>query len=191
MFEMRAIRLTFPFSGPYHLSSCPILSIIMGQNRSEGKVFTGEEQIFQHSAELPSTSPTPSVRHHLSQSGDSNHEVFGILADSSCENDSFICQRAGMETIRDTDSLIRVVSSHPINYGTVSTGSDPPTTATPVPYAQILPLCLSRIAEGIIFTVVYPYINEMIQRMGVEERSVGVWSAMAVSCFYSAIVKHC
>lgn len=51
----------------------------------------------------------------------------------------------------------------------------------PVPYKKIFPLCLSRMAEGMIYSIIFPYINEMIRGLGVEEKKVGVWSAMAVS----------
>lgn len=57
--------------------------------------------------------------------------------------------------------------------------------SAPVPYGKIFPLCLARISEGMIYSVILPYINEMIRGFGVEEEKVGVWSAMAVSCFYT------
>jgi hypothetical protein len=52
---------------------------------------------------------------------------------------------------------------------------------TPLPYAKILPLAVSRMSEGLIFSVILPYINEMIHGLGVPEQDVGVWSATAVS----------
>jgi hypothetical protein len=52
---------------------------------------------------------------------------------------------------------------------------------TPVPYAKLLPLCLARIAEGMIVTIIMPYVNEMILSFGVNENDVGIWSAIAVS----------
>ncbi|KAI9635727.1 major facilitator superfamily domain-containing protein [Dioszegia hungarica] len=55
------------------------------------------------------------------------------------------------------------------------------TRASAVPYVKIFPLCLSRVAEGMIFAVILPYINEMIRGFGVEEKKVGVYSAMAES----------
>ena len=51
---------------------------------------------------------------------------------------------------------------------------------TPLPYPQILALCLGRIAEGMMFTVILPYINQMVHLMGVKEENVGRWSAAAV-----------
>lgn len=58
----------------------------------------------------------------------------------------------------------------------------PPTRKqTAVPYLKLLPLCIARIAEGMIYSVIFPYINEMILSFGVNENDVGVWSAIAVS----------
>jgi hypothetical protein len=57
---------------------------------------------------------------------------------------------------------------------------EPATAMTPLPYAQILALCLGRIAEGMMFTIILPYINEMVHVMGVKG-DVGKWSAAAVS----------
>lgn len=51
---------------------------------------------------------------------------------------------------------------------------------TPVPYLKILPLLISRIAEGVIYAVIFPYINEMMRGFGVPEERVGVWSVLAV-----------
>lgn len=52
---------------------------------------------------------------------------------------------------------------------------------TPVPYLKLLPLLVQRWSEGVTYGVIFPYINEMIHSMGLEEKSVGVWSATAVS----------
>ncbi|GMK59936.1 hypothetical protein CspeluHIS016_0901530 [Cutaneotrichosporon spelunceum] len=52
---------------------------------------------------------------------------------------------------------------------------------TPLPVLKILPLCIARMAEGLIFAVIFPYINEMMHDMGVPEESVGLWSATAES----------
>lgn len=52
---------------------------------------------------------------------------------------------------------------------------------TPVPYAKMSSLFVSRVAEGMIYSVILPYINEMIHGLGVAEKDVGVWSATAVS----------
>lgn len=61
---------------------------------------------------------------------------------------------------------------------------------TPVPYMKLFPLCLSRLSEGFIYSVVFPYINQMIHEMGIEEKKVGVWSATAVSIVFSAIIQN-
>ncbi|OXG20565.1 hypothetical protein C366_02100 [Cryptococcus neoformans Tu401-1] len=52
---------------------------------------------------------------------------------------------------------------------------------TPVPYLKLFPLLIQRWSEGVTYGVIFPYINEMIHSMGVEEKSVGVWSATAES----------
>ncbi|WWC58113.1 uncharacterized protein I303_100648 [Kwoniella dejecticola CBS 10117] len=52
---------------------------------------------------------------------------------------------------------------------------------TPVPYLKILPLLTQRCSEGLTYAIVFPYINQMVLDMGVEEKSVGVWSAIAES----------
>jgi hypothetical protein len=51
---------------------------------------------------------------------------------------------------------------------------------TPLPYMKILPLAISRCSEGLIYAVIFPYINEMILSFGVPEQSVGIWSALVV-----------
>lgn len=56
---------------------------------------------------------------------------------------------------------------------------------TPVPYLKLFPLLIQRWSEGVTYGVIFPYINEMIHSMGVEEKSVGVWSATAVSYMFS------
>ncbi|WWD22504.1 hypothetical protein CI109_106997 [Kwoniella shandongensis] len=54
-------------------------------------------------------------------------------------------------------------------------------TKTPLPYLKILPLLIQRWSEGLTYAIIFPYINEMVHSMGVEEKSVGVWSATAES----------
>ena len=61
---------------------------------------------------------------------------------------------------------------------------------TAVPYLKLLPLCIARIAEGMIGSVIFPYINEMILSFGVNEKNVGVWSAVAVSQMSQGITAH-
>lgn len=60
------------------------------------------------------------------------------------------------------------------------TGEDPP-HSTPLPYAPIAALCLGRIVEGMMFSLIFPYINAMVHDLGVAEEDVGKWSAAAVS----------
>ena len=52
---------------------------------------------------------------------------------------------------------------------------------TPLPYATIMALCAGRFAEGLMFGVILPYINEMVHGMGVRQEDLGKWSAAAVS----------
>ncbi|ODN96307.1 hypothetical protein I350_08329 [Cryptococcus amylolentus CBS 6273] len=52
---------------------------------------------------------------------------------------------------------------------------------TPVPYLKLFPLLVQRWSEGMTYAVIFPYINEMVHSMGVEETQVGVWSAIAES----------
>lgn len=55
---------------------------------------------------------------------------------------------------------------------------------TPVPYVKLLPLCIARSAEGMIGSIIMPYVNEMILSFGVNENDVGIWSAIAVSTLH-------
>ncbi|KAL7418720.1 hypothetical protein Q5752_006403 [Cryptotrichosporon argae] len=52
---------------------------------------------------------------------------------------------------------------------------------SPLPLLKIMPLCISRVAEGLMYAVIFPYINEMIHGFGVPDHSVGMWSAAAES----------
>jgi MFS family permease len=40
---------------------------------------------------------------------------------------------------------------------------------------------MGRIAEGMLFSLIFPYINAMVHELGVAEENVGKWSAAAVS----------
>lgn len=71
-------------------------------------------------------------------------------------------------------------SSHHAEDHDTATDDQQDRPMTPLPYAQILALCLGRIAEGMMFTIILPYINEMVHSMGVKEEDVGKWSAAAV-----------
>lgn len=73
---------------------------------------------------------------------------------------------------------------HPLpSYNRFGPGPGPASQrkTTVVPYLKLLPLCIARISEGMIYSVIFPYINEMILSFGVNENDVGVWSAIAVS----------
>ncbi|ORY27177.1 major facilitator superfamily domain-containing protein [Naematelia encephala] len=56
---------------------------------------------------------------------------------------------------------------------------------TPVPYAQIGVLMLVRLAEPISYTVIFPFINQMIEELGVtdNEDKVGFYSGLVESVF--------
>lgn len=64
-----------------------------------------------------------------------------------------------------------------------------PDEMTPLPYPSIIALCLGRVAEGLMFSVILPYINEMVHSMGVASENVGKWSAAAVSLSYPGLIK--
>ncbi|WVQ80872.1 hypothetical protein IAT38_002979 [Cryptococcus sp. DSM 104549] len=64
---------------------------------------------------------------------------------------------------------------------TVTLTPSTPRPRTPVPYVKLIPLLIQRWSEGLTYAVIFPYINEMVHSMGVEEQSVGVWSAVAES----------
>lgn len=52
---------------------------------------------------------------------------------------------------------------------------------TPLPYLPIVALALGRVAEGLMYSVCFPYINKLISELGVRDEDVGKWSAAAVS----------
>lgn len=61
--------------------------------------------------------------------------------------------------------------------------SDQPNTPqrpTPLPYARILPLLIARLAEGMTFTIIFPYINDMIHSFGVNEQDIGYYAGLVV-----------
>lgn len=62
--------------------------------------------------------------------------------------------------------------------------TDRPSGETPLPYMKMMPLIVARLSEGLIFSVIFPYINQMVRDFGVPEEKVGVWSSMAVSARY-------
>ncbi|KAG8748152.1 hypothetical protein FRC10_008885 [Ceratobasidium sp. 414] len=64
-----------------------------------------------------------------------------------------------------------------------STPVEPP--MTPVPKAQLLALCLARLAEPIAYTQIFPYINQMIEDLGIADSpaQVGFYSGVVDSIF--------
>ena len=82
------------------------------------------------------------------------------------------------------------------DYGTDSTSPDeasPPSTddaeEKPMPYTQILILCYASLAEPVAYFAIFPFINEMIFRLGQQratplpESSVGFWTGLIESLF--------
>ena len=57
---------------------------------------------------------------------------------------------------------------------------------TPLPLKSLFPLVISRVAEGLTYAVIFPYVNEMIHSFGVPEESVGFWSGMVESSLQMA-----
>lgn len=59
---------------------------------------------------------------------------------------------------------------------------------TPLPKLQLLALCTLRLVEPVSFTHIFPYVNEMIARMGVanDPATIGYYSG-AVVCLILAI----
>lgn len=56
-----------------------------------------------------------------------------------------------------------------------------PTRPTSLPYYRILPLLIARLAEGMTYTIIFPYINDMIHSFGVKEQDVGYYAGLVVS----------
>ncbi|KAG9089824.1 hypothetical protein FRC06_001373 [Ceratobasidium sp. 370] len=56
---------------------------------------------------------------------------------------------------------------------------------TPIPKAQLLALCLARLAEPIAYTQIFPYINQMIEDLGIADSpaQVGFYSGVVDSIF--------
>lgn len=52
---------------------------------------------------------------------------------------------------------------------------------TPLPILRILPLLLQRAAEGLTFTVIFPYINDMLLSFGIKEQDLGFYAGLVVS----------
>ena len=65
------------------------------------------------------------------------------------------------------------------------------TTMTPIPWRQLLTLCLVRLVDPICFSQIFPYINDMLLDMGVvgpnEPERVGFYSGLIESAFSAAV----
>jgi len=70
----------------------------------------------------------------------------------------------------------------------VSPSNDEP-EERPMPYLQILTLCYVSLAEPVAYFAIFPFINEMIYRLGqrlehpLPESSVGFWTGLIESLF--------
>ena len=56
------------------------------------------------------------------------------------------------------------------------------TKMTPIPKAQLAVLCVVRLVDPIMFTQIFPYVNEMIDHWGItdDKSKTGVYSGMVV-----------
>ncbi|VDC05990.1 unnamed protein product [Peniophora sp. CBMAI 1063] len=63
--------------------------------------------------------------------------------------------------------------------------SDSPKTAgmTPVPTRQLVVLCICRIADPVVFTQIFPYINEMLTSFALERERVPFYAGLVESVF--------
>lgn len=74
----------------------------------------------------------------------------------------------------------------PGNYGTTppTCGEEDDDFDKPMPYVQILILCYASLAEPVAYFCIFPFINEMIYRVGeMPESSVGFWTGLVESLF--------
>lgn len=73
----------------------------------------------------------------------------------------------------------------------VGNGNGKRTKMTPIPWRQLLTLCLVRLVDPICFSQVFPYINDMLLGMGVvgpnEPERVGFYSGLIESTFSVAV----
>ncbi|CAE6515793.1 unnamed protein product [Rhizoctonia solani] len=60
-----------------------------------------------------------------------------------------------------------------------------PPQLTPVPKLQVVSVCVSRIAESFDYNQIFPYVNEMVWRLGITDdpKKVGFYSGMLDSMF--------
>lgn len=61
--------------------------------------------------------------------------------------------------------------------------STPPAKMTPLPKAQLATLCAVRLVDPIVFTQIFPYVNEMMDHLHLtDDRSkIGFYSGLVVS----------
>ncbi|KAL6309000.1 MFS general substrate transporter [Sparassis latifolia] len=69
--------------------------------------------------------------------------------------------------------------------------SEPKATVTPLPKAQLFTLCTVRLVDPIAFTQIFPYVNEMMERLRLtnDPSKIGFYSGMVESSF--AISQLC
>ena len=70
--------------------------------------------------------------------------------------------------------------------GTVDEAQSPPQPqATPLPYAQLAALCLVRLVDPLNFTQIFPYVNEMMERLHLTDdpNKIGFYSGLVESSF--------
>lgn len=69
----------------------------------------------------------------------------------------------------------------PDNHNHLDNATHGKPAVTPLPFNVMLSLITERVSELMIYSVIFPYVNEMIHSFGVSESKVGIWSAIAVS----------
>lgn len=63
------------------------------------------------------------------------------------------------------------------------------TKSTPIPKAQLSVLCAVRLVDPIMFTQIFPYVNEMMASLHLTDdpSKIGLYSGMVVSTFHDRI----
>lgn len=63
---------------------------------------------------------------------------------------------------------------------------------TPVPRVQLAALCALRVVEPVAFTHIFPYVNEMLERIGAvrDPAHVGFYSGLVVRRFPSSALMR-
>jgi hypothetical protein len=115
-------------------------------------------------------------------------------------------ERGGPIEARKTSSQVPVAAApapagaevdHVVESGSGGSGSGgssttvTTTTMTPIPWRQLLTLCLVRLIDPICFSQIFPYINDMLLDMRVvgpnEPERVGLYSGLIESTFSVAV----